>query len=704
MSIMELSPYLKAIQEVVGSTPGEKYREISSIVCKLVSSRNIKRSLKNLDFPEVLKPLVEVEIARKLRQPDMILEALKSESWEVTMRAVKARWFFNGGNKMTSVGFYQTQIFPFVSVKTRRMIIKALADNLTEEPELADNFYELVTLMYGEKQAKPLLKVCSESFIWNRIKNFKFNYTVVHFLYYKYPEMVIKYLRLSKSDPENFNFTCFARFLPRLLLKHPEVFEELVEKSDDVPMLSARHTGLFLKHCFDAFLNNPHKFLQILAPRVLERVHTEEQRESVFKILVVQEVVKFENAFIGKFKFLGDGKKLSILMSAYKEKHNVDFLDCHEKITPKIMRILPKEDRIRIAKAKFEEKTSPASVRFEVIKRMIYSCVDNNDSDSLLDVLKYIQKKFDCEQHEFWANVLRFLWRYTCSMNLSQDHWAIISEFLMKIIEDEKKCDDLCIQELMAEKVRLDITNLDHEISPFLKYMFKHYRSNFLKLVPSLAKISLEKLINEIPSTYDDVNDISIEQVIDLVKMIGEFNAHNSGSCARVSVKNFPWLAACVKKFLIDRYGLWRNIKGLSLALRDTERRLYEAYVPERHWYIDIKSIDALRTLKKDPEVVKRNWKCYWNKCLGYVSKRVVKRFIRNLRWYQDLPIMFAEKSLHDMKNQVRKIVILGLLMEGPAFERLVGSEDGGKISKPYMPQAISCVRPPVSLEFALKY
>ncbi|CAG5073376.1 Protein of unknown function [Cotesia congregata] len=455
MSIMELSPYLKAIQEVSGSTPGEKYRAINRIAFKLLSSRNIKRSLKNLDFPEVLKLLVEVEIARKLRQPDMILEALKSKNWEVVMRAVKASWFFNGGNKMTSVGFYQTQIFLLVSVKNRRMIIKALADNLAEEPELADNFYDLVTLMCGEKQAKPLLKVCSESFIWNRIKNFKFNYTVVHFLYYKYPEMVIKYLRLSKSDPENFNFTSFARFLPRLLLKHPEVFEELIEKSDDAPMLSARHTGLFLKHCLDAFLKNPHKFLQILAPKVLERKLTEEQRESVFKILVVQEIAKFENAFIGKFKFLDDGKKLSILMSAYKEKHNVDFLDCHEKITPKIMRILPKEDRIKIAKAKFEEKTSPgdelnisykkswiayldcseslqffksemeiieASMRFEVIKRMIYSCAVNNDSDSLLDVLKYIQKKFDCEQHEFWANILRFLRRYTCSMNISQDH------------------------------------------------------------------------------------------------------------------------------------------------------------------------------------------------------------------------------------------------------------------------------------------
>ncbi|CAD6220301.1 GSCOCG00004992001-RA-CDS, partial [Cotesia congregata] len=124
---MELSPYLKAIQEVSGSTPGEKYRAINRIAFKLLSSRNIKRSLKNLDFPEVLKLLVEVEIARKLRQPDMILEALKSKNWEVVMRAVKASWFFNGGNKMTSVGFYQTQIFLLVSVKNRRMIIKALA-------------------------------------------------------------------------------------------------------------------------------------------------------------------------------------------------------------------------------------------------------------------------------------------------------------------------------------------------------------------------------------------------------------------------------------------------------------------------------------------------------------------------------------------------------------------------------------------------
>ncbi|XP_057336604.1 uncharacterized protein LOC130675126 [Microplitis mediator] len=760
VTVMELSPYLSGIQKLQGSTPGEKYLNIHKIAQKILPSKNIKKALESAvnssELPEALKLFVQLEIARSLRQPEVIIEALKSGNDEIFNRALKTRWFFNGGNEnITTVHFYQTQILPFLSVYNRKKIIKVLAKNLADEPELADEFYELVTLMYGEKQAKSLLKACSESFIWSRIKNnnIELNGNMIHFLFNKYPELVIKYFKLTKWYGKC-DFSLYSKFLPHMLRKYPEVYGEVLQTfNEDSSPLSMRQTRFFLDNFFDAFMINPSKFLSRVHMKVMKSQLTEEQRQEIFRKLVLADDVSFSNAFTGKFGFLSDDKKLTILMSHYQEVHGVNFLDCHDKITPKILRILPRDERIRQARKKLETESYPAdkldisfkkswvcylpcsesvkfykelieksekSERFEGVKRLIYTCAVNCDSDALLDVLEYIKAEFINEYCEFITNTLRVLW-YNCkSMKLTIEHWEVINSLLVKITGNDENFYDFSIADWMKDKIIFDIENnkpIDiSKNSLFLKYMRCHYNDDdLLELKPAYAKKCLEEFINGIPSTYDDVNDIDIDQIIDILQSIADFNGHKSRSRERVaaiSIRNHPWLAATVKKFLNDKYEDGKEVKRLRSTLKSVGRDVFEAYVAEVDKDVDFKTPEAQKSLEKNPELIIQHWEHYLDKCIGNINRRCARKFVRTLCWYQDLPIKFADKCLRHMKkhNSGRELIVLGLMLEGPAFERVaapfiskIDAEHDHKIMAS-IPRAIRVVNPPVSLEFVLKF
>ncbi|KAK0075040.1 hypothetical protein PV325_007471, partial [Microctonus aethiopoides] len=274
---MEPSLYLQAIQNVAGSTPGEKYKTLNRIAGEIVALSHgqndtiqIQLSLK---VPEVLVPLVKVEIAKILRQPDGIVEALTSDESSIFQRALQAKWFFDGSiENVADINYFQDRIFSCISIKNRRKVIAKLSIDLAvnKKYNIAEEFYVTLSDLYGVKVSEPLLLACSESFVWEAIikRQLVLSVKILGQLYQKYPDIIVKYLQFSKrsNQPNERNLHVipiknYIEFLPRLIKKHANIYVDLIEAHSAMEKtLSRKCTDKFLKYGTENLIQTPNKF------------------------------------------------------------------------------------------------------------------------------------------------------------------------------------------------------------------------------------------------------------------------------------------------------------------------------------------------------------------------------------------------------------------------------------------------------------
>ncbi|XP_057336603.1 uncharacterized protein LOC130675125 [Microplitis mediator] len=772
-----LSPCLSGIQKVAGSKLSDKFNTLNHIAKKIVDSENqnaaMQLAVDSSELPEALKPLVQVEVARLSGQFEGICEALKSDDSVVFDRALRAKWFFNGSHENCRVQYYQAQIFPVVSLQNRLKIIKALANNLTANPAIAEEFYTALTLMYGEKQAHPLLMACSESFIWNCVTEHKLrlNDRMVQILFNKYPELVVKYLKLSlnSADESKRNYRpvhshSLIEFLPRLIKKYPDTFVELLEipSRPYIIYLRVTQTELFLKSSIDALIRNPKVFMPILCPRIVAKKLTDSQYKNVMAQLFHPELkyFDFDRLFTFDLYDLPKERRLPIITSAFEEVYKVNFLDCTEKISPTAMRILPRDERIKQARVKLQKeptdefrystrswvcylsceesiphlkglvkKTSDCEKRCELLKQLIFTCIVNSDDDELLKVLKYITTRHRNERSNKLSAVFEVLLDEYDLKNLPLEHWEVLYSFTKYLyVKNGKGFSDL--NELLKARIVFDLEN-NHSITDKVTFLVEYNLLHKTGFVWTLLQDNLsnhrkyfDELIRILSSVSDDKKQyLTAEFVHHIMQLIYDLNDRILKAklpIEKMSIKNYPWILDSIKKFLNDKDETGWEVKFIKKILKEKESEIYDSLVAEDEQEIDLESPKILQILKNNPEKIMKKWELYLAKCMDNIRRLRTQRFIKLCRWYQDLPIKFADKSLNEVTEKKRDggLIVSGLLFEGSAFAQVAeafvptsttidADEDdaaAGYQMSSTTPFAFNVVNPPVSLELILKF
>ncbi|XP_057336593.1 uncharacterized protein LOC130675116 [Microplitis mediator] len=675
------SPYLRAIQKVVGNTPGKKFYKLNRIVKRIIESDNQNASMQSAvdssELPEALKPLVQVEVARLSEQFVGICEALKSDDSLVFDRALRAKWFFNGSHRNCRVQYYKKRIFPVVSLQSRLKIIRALANNLTANPAIAEAFYTSLILKYEEKQAHPLLKACSESFIWRHITNHKLrlNNKMVRILFDKYPKLVVKYLKLSKKSDDEFernlrpvNLQSHASLLPRLFNKYPDTFMELIEMHNNNfnIKLSRRSTNLFFKKFPDALIRNPRLFLPMLDLKVVYKNITDLQFLVIFKQLFPPKIDSFEfDELLQYLECLSNDAKLHLMTSTFEEVYGVKFLDCTEKITPSALSMLPPEDRIKAVRIilKDIEQNSPKSPnmpwigylppdpliemttsilertttperRADLIKQLIFTCRVNANNDSFLRVINHIAANHMDEPDWFFMDIFEYISIIYPINTLTEQHW---NAFIPLIVATSNKFPTLHEQiplDLIIAAIRCDldrrITQNTGTMKFFTKLNLTRKRTDWRIFEDNFRydRICLEHFITNVLTADSSSKSVPDNPLIHLLASIKDFNDEVTEVESEVKViriEEYPKLVERVQP-LIDRHvGNRSFIRNLKVAVRNLDQNLYNRWVSksvrkcEKLPQVIISDLNSRHTwimLKTDPQCVNYYWEEILKECI----------------------------------------------------------------------------------------
>ncbi|KAF7990558.1 hypothetical protein HCN44_000363 [Aphidius gifuensis] len=330
------SPYLEAIQKIPGKTPGEKYQALNCIARNLIHyamdiDDNCVKNVEvksSAELPECLVPIVQLEVAKILHQPDGIVAALKSDDAFINDRALKVKWLFDGSNKdITNSTYFNNHIFPHVSLNVRIKIIKNLAKYLmlSNGQSVAEKFYSELKVQYGEESVRPLCFACGEDFIRITTNKWKKSVSVseLEIIYPRFPKFVISSL---KRDPVK-----YSKFLPNLLKKHADSFVDIVIKQREnlAVKLSNKKCELLLKNARNAFLDDPKPFMPLLSLELITTKLNKLEFHQFYKKLFPQNYK--ELCFTTFYKYLEyypEEEKLNLLLSTFEDLYEIKFLDC----------------------------------------------------------------------------------------------------------------------------------------------------------------------------------------------------------------------------------------------------------------------------------------------------------------------------------------------------------------------------------------
>ncbi|XP_044010140.1 uncharacterized protein LOC122853785 [Aphidius gifuensis] len=334
------SPYLEAIQKIPGKTPGEKHQALNCIAKKFIDNamETDDDGVKNVDvkssaeLPECLVPIVQLEVAKILHQPDGIVAALKSDDAFINDRALKVKWFFDGSNEdITNSQYFNKHIFPHVSLTVRMRIIKNLAKYLmlSNKQSIAENFYIELKEQYGEELVRPLCFACGEDFI--RITTNKWikpiTVSELEIIYPRFPNFVFSLLRMYS--------VLYSKFLPNLLIHHAEIFADIVKKSNSCIKLSRKKCQLFLKNARNAFLDDPKYFMPVLPLKLITTMLNKLEFHQFYKKMFPQNQKEF--CFTTLYEYLKyypkKEEKINLIMSTFEDVYGISLLDCADLIS-----------------------------------------------------------------------------------------------------------------------------------------------------------------------------------------------------------------------------------------------------------------------------------------------------------------------------------------------------------------------------------
>ncbi|XP_034947987.1 uncharacterized protein [Chelonus insularis] len=646
-----LSPYITAIQKVKGRTSGEKFQTLHQIAKNIIENGKWVNGMYEVEpseeLPEPLIPLVKVEIALLIQQPTGIIDALKSEDETVFNRALKAKWFFDGSVKnYPDPVHFRDEICPVISVQHRLKIIKVLANNLGVKKltSTAEEFYNIISKSYGNFQARRLLKICSEPFITNVIKNQQITLSLgeVNYLFSRYPNMIIEYLKIKKNK-NPLLYPCgtfvedYIKFLPRLLKKHSHEFVEIIRIHGylSLPLKSHHHIELFLKKELDALIKDPRLFLPMLPTKEVIKRLTPQQIAEVAKVFFPKAIENFNFDVLYKeiLMYVPQDQQMPIIMSCFEDVYKKSLLNCPNQISAQAMRLLPTEERIKQARKKIEidnqwyifssgwyttrswrcylpiEESIPlikekikevedAGERVSLLTQLIYTCRINDDNDALLDVLKYIVARHRNERGWVWKTIFDRLELDFQLQLLPSEHWDILYDIILNNVDNPTSDYETIFEfwNMIKYRIHFDLIH-NQPISDKIKLMIRisskntgFDKWNLIEEVPEYEKKCLEEFITLVPIELSEEKQnhsyIWKTVTLELVRAIYNFNERHckktEDQSQKLRVKNYPSLVDAIKNIFneLNQPSNEYYIEELKLVLEPNEPEILSEIQP----------------------------------------------------------------------------------------------------------------------------
>ncbi|KAK0072251.1 hypothetical protein PV326_000251, partial [Microctonus aethiopoides] len=657
---------------------------------------------------------------------------LTSDDASVFRRALQAKWFFDGSiENVTDIHCFQDRIFSCISIKNRRKVIAKLSIYLAanKKENIAEEFYLTLSDLYGVKVLEPLLLACSESFVWRTIikRQLVLSVKIVGQLYLKYPDIIVKYLQLSKSSDESYERNIhvipienYSAFLPRLNNKHTNVYVDLIEAHSAFGIrLSRKCTTKFLKYATDILIQKPDEFTPIMSLKSITSKLTKEQFKLFFRnLFLINKTREFYKFSFGEMynylQYYPSDEKVSLILSTYEEVYNESFLDRDDLIQLEVLNLLSPDDRVKVAKKKLEkdpiwnmttywpsglwrcylrisesipiiknkiDETSIAEHRGVLLKQLIYSCKVNNDEDALLKVLGYIETRHKDESADILLRVIELLLNEFETQNLSIHHWKVLDNIIQLLHnKNEIRSGYHTAEKLIIAKIHFNLVNKS-SITETIKFLFKFKADNefysrnwnILEDYPEYERKCLEEFIN-ISSSSSLKDDLKLKFINSFLKAINYFNMRirrTKNTIETIKIENYSWLSTEISQLVNnDDY----RVFTLREELKIHNLNLYYAWVGEKNQSVNLYSVEEFNEWIKHSDIMKIQWEKFSTECQRFIHRKYIQRFIRKCRWYQDLPIKFAEKCFKDLtENKVTQaLIVLALLYDGPAFERII--------------------------------
>lgn len=729
------TPYLEAIQSIPGETAHEKYCWIATeIKAQIAGGASLEEIVRAEKFPQHLSGLFKIEAAKILNRTghksqgsyEAIAESLKSENSEIVTRALQANEFFNGTNmSITNVDYFINNLFPYVSYNTRCKMVRKLARCLfARNTQLAEKFYEVILSSYGIDRAMPLLPACSEPFIIDMIVKHRIVLSMgkVKVLYKRYPNLVVWYLKLSNpalNDPlkrstHHVNIHGYVNFLPRLIKGKLTAFIEIYEMhGGNVPSLrlSNRQAKRFAQNAREHYLEKPKVFFKLLIP---EKIREEDMKAMLPKMLP-DKIEKFDtNRILQHLKHYPKKKSVSLLLESYENAYEKNLLDKEKNVTAELMKILPAEERVRQGRIKVRKeegknttnksyehtwrcylpteevlpkireqiaKTPDMYEREILVSQMLFCCEVNEDHEALLEVFEYVRDRHRNEMCWFHHAFIKSVQRIHDTLHLSKDHNDVLFEIVRRMYVKAEISDFHSVPVDFLEKAVHFRLNSGSPPEPTLEMIFfvvSHGYYSHWNLLTDYAEYErlcllhflrlAEQERNAAGDTWDKIKFKTVSSLIESMYRFNERHAESS-KMASLSVKDYPWLFDELERMLEE--GCDRNmLNTLKTTLKKHEADIHYRLWPSEQ---DAATID-IKTLKRNPERILTNWEKYFEECEKNHYSGAVYRFVRSVRWYNDIPVKFVERCVRGiMEDRNGHLLrLLASLVDGETFAEFI--------------------------------
>ncbi|KMQ92338.1 serine threonine-protein kinase haspin-like protein [Lasius niger] len=720
-------PYLRAIQKIPGDTASEKLRWIGKF--SYPASGDLDQ------LPQELVPLLRVEAAVKMQNPENITFALSSENMMIVNRAFKAFWYFDGSFKsIVNADYFCEHVFPLVSMNTRVRILSTLANRLID-PAFAKELFDKVATNFGVYNACPLIAACDEDFAYEMIDYWKLALPIktVKQIFRKNPNLFVRYLKLLKppantiergSFPVDINR--YAFLLPKLVKHRLEAFAELLEMHEARPLkitLSNTCAEIFLKKGQQYLNKKPRLYIDILP---LKKISIE-LMESIFLGLLPVKISSFDtNSLLNYLQHYPQNKRYELLRQSYMKKYGTELLDTDKNVTPALLRVLPAKERIEQAKIKLEKeklgeiessdlmyyekawicylpidkaipeikekisKKAAADERLYLICQMIYACKVNEDDDALIDTLQYFKNRHKNEDFWIFERTMDQLLLWYDVPHLSEKHHSLLFDIIKlfyvkhgympeKIVETVihfRLIHDMPIDELIL--ILIDTLENRWLINFNLLQEYPQYER---KCLVTFAKMIQEKYSAVWPKQEEESTESKKRILCRLVVAMYDFNKRCKKSCTkieRITIKDYPWILDTIRAIIRSNRLSW-DMKDV-LKIKEPEFNVEpQGLDSSKKKIADVTTGAALALLKRNPQDILDNWEEYLTSCKKEHFNKTVQRFVRATRWYKDIPIKFVERCMDyleerrkDKTGMFSTLTMLALLLHGHTLTKLL--------------------------------
>ncbi|KAG7207219.1 hypothetical protein KM043_008896 [Ampulex compressa] len=552
----------------------------------------------------------------------------------------------------------------------------------------------------------------------------------------------------------------YSSVLLKLAKKRADDFAEIFEMHDftSCARMSRTCAAAFLKNGREYVLKKPKLYIRILPLDMIR----ETLMESIFPDLHPSIPDEYStDKMLDYLTHYPEDKRVSLLVKSYERAYGKDLLKDSNLITQKLMLLLPPEERERQARIKIARllqpqpdwdfkniwrcylpvreaipeikadiaKASDIEQRTNLLFQLIYCCKVNRDDVALLEVLRYYQNRHRNEQWQVLVRVMDTLMAEFDPKKLNSDHWEILYEILRRgYVTKTLPISGGTIADLCEGAAYFRLKNhlpMEELYDMYVEALMHRYNPqwNVLKDCPEYERTCLDGFIRTVSKKYhsdaEAWKERHLEVLRKLVCSIYDFNERNAKTKLRpMSIEDYPWLAEEARKEIaIERPHCVYDVHTILSTLAKHEMKLLERWnLSSKVSQTDeVRTGAALALLKRDHEIVLRNWKKYLTQCYENFHYRMAARFLLRTRWYKDIPIRFAEECAKQIKEKHTGVhlQILAILLHGDSFaafvDPLVPAESQIELMDQkaqekyslvtYIPYAMLKANPPVPLE-----